>query len=60
MHPRPKCEVIFARALTQEELAQSLPPNPRTGKAVARQAVSNSLKRGHWGTVEEAKKQKLA
>jgi len=40
-------------ALTQEEIAQSLPPNRRTGKAVTRQAVSDSLERGHWGTVGE-------
>jgi hypothetical protein len=41
------------KGLTQEEIAQSLPPNPRTGKAVTRQAVSDSLERGHWGNVEE-------
>jgi len=38
--------------LTQENIAQLLPPNPRTGKAVTRQAVSDSLERGYWGTVE--------
>lgn len=37
---------------TQEEIAQLLPPNPRTGKAVTRQAVSDSLERGYWGTIE--------
>lgn len=38
--------------LTQENIAQLLPPNSRTGKAVTRQAVSDSLERGYWGTVE--------
>lgn len=39
--------------LTQEEIAQLLPLNPRSGKAVTRQAVSDSLDRGNWGTVED-------
>lgn len=39
--------------LTQENIARLLPPNPRTGKPVTRQAVSDSLERGYWGTVED-------
>ncbi len=39
--------------LTQEKIAELLPPNPRTGRPVTRQAVADSLERGHWGTVEE-------
>ena len=38
--------------LTQEKIAKRLPLNPRTRKAVTRQAVSDSLERGHWGTVD--------
>jgi hypothetical protein len=38
---------------TQEEIAQSLPLNPRTKRAVTRQAVSDSLERAYWGTVED-------
>ncbi|MDE0682829.1 MAG: hypothetical protein OXI63_07945 [Candidatus Poribacteria bacterium] len=38
--------------LTQESIAQLLPPNPRTERAVTRQAVSDSLERGYWRTVE--------
>lgn len=38
---------------TQEEIAQLLPPNPHTGRAVTRQAVSDSLERAYWGTVED-------
>ncbi|MCF7707545.1 MAG: hypothetical protein K9N52_01430 [Verrucomicrobia bacterium] len=39
--------------LTQEKIAKSLPPNPRTGKDVTRQAVSDSLERGYWAIVED-------
>lgn len=38
--------------LTQDEVARSLPPNPRTDKPVSRQAVSDSLHRGHWRAVK--------
>ena len=38
--------------LTQEKIARLLPPNPRTGKTVTRQAVADSLERGYWTTVE--------
>lgn len=38
---------------TQEKIAQLLPPNPRSGKTVTRQAVSDSLDRGNWRTVED-------
>ncbi len=42
--------------LTQEKIAELSPPNPRTDKPVTRQAVADSLERGHWGTVEEVLK----
>ncbi|MCK5130880.1 MAG: hypothetical protein KAR40_01860 [Candidatus Sabulitectum sp.] len=38
---------------TQEKLAKLLPPNPRTGKDITRQAVSDSLERGYWATVAD-------
>lgn len=37
---------------TQEKVAELLPPNPRTGKPVTRQAIADSLERGFWATVE--------
>lgn len=39
---------------TQEQIAQVSPRNPRTGKVVTRQAIADSMDRGHWGIVEEA------
>ncbi len=38
--------------LTQEMIAEMSPPNPQTGKPVTRQAIADSLDRGHWGVVE--------
>lgn len=39
---------------TQEQVAELLPPNPRTGKPVTRQAVADSLERGFWPVVTDA------
>lgn len=38
--------------LTQEKIAELMPPNPRTGKPVTRQAVADALERSYWQTVE--------
>ena len=40
--------------LTQEKVAELLPPNPRTENPVTRQAVADSLERGFWPTVYDA------
>lgn len=38
---------------TQEESSQHWPPDKKTGKRPTRQAVSDSLVRGHWGTIDK-------
>lgn len=38
---------------TQEEIAAGSPPNPKTGKAVTRQAISDALIRAHWEVVSQ-------
>ena len=37
---------------TQEQTSKEWPPDERTGKRPSRQAVSDSLLRAHWSTVE--------